>query len=59
MTEFNTIEDVPIVDPNAPGRTLARNQISQFTEVAGKNKTIILNDGDNDRIIIGYSKGGF
>lgn len=56
---FESIQDMPIVDPNAPGRTLARNQISQFTEITGQNKSIIMSDGTNARVLIGYSKGGF
>lgn len=49
-SSFTQIEDVPV---QSVDRTLARQNISQWTQLAGENKTIILNDGINDRIIIG------
>lgn len=59
MPEFNTIEDMPIVDPNQQGRIKQRDLISQYTNIGGQNKTIISSDGTNARVLIGYQKNGF
>lgn len=32
---------------------------STFVKVDGKNKRIIINDGANDRVLIGYEQDGF
>jgi hypothetical protein len=58
MSEFKfpTIEDIPIENVS---RTLSRQDISQFTELAGANKTITSSDGANVRVLIGYQKDGF
>lgn len=40
-------------------RLLSRQSYSQNQVVQGQNKSIILNDGKTDRLVIGYAKGGF
>ena len=55
---FPTIKDVPIESADQ-SRMLNRQQYTQQTVIQGTNKAILLNDGVNDRILIGYQKGGF
>lgn len=40
-------------------RLVRRQTYAQDQRVQGQNKSIILNDGSTDRLIIGYSKGAF
>lgn len=49
--KFNTIDDVPLENGE---RTLQNTQVSQFTQLAGGNKAIILVDEKgNKRVYIG------
>jgi hypothetical protein len=56
--EFPSIQDKAVQEMNYD-RTYGRTNVTQQTLVEGANKAIILNDGVNDRILIGYQKGGF
>lgn len=40
-------------------RLITRQTYNQNQVVQGQNRSIILNDGKTDRLIIGYAKGGF
>lgn len=57
-TEFPTIQNKGI-DEMPYERTYSRTTVTQQTLVEGDNKAIILNDGTNTRILIGYQKDGF
>lgn len=52
------INDLPLQSVTRD-RLLSRQTYSQNQIVQGQNKSIVLNDGKTDRLIIGYSKGGF
>jgi hypothetical protein len=41
-----------------PGNTVINIGVNNV-KIDGKNKCIIINDGTNDRVIIGYQQGGF
>lgn len=56
--EFPTIQNKGI-DEMPYERTYSRTTVTQQTLVEGDNKAIVLNDGTNARILIGYQKDGF
>lgn len=56
--EFPSLQDKAVQEMNYD-RVYNRTNVTQQTLVEGANKAIILNDGVNDRILIGYQKGGF
>lgn len=56
--DFPSIEDVSI-DSIDQERSLDRQAYTQQTLVEGSNKAILLSDGTNTRILIGYQKNGF
>lgn len=56
--ENYTITDKPI-EYVPRDRLLSRQSFSQNQVVQGQNKSIVLNDGTSDRLIIGYSKNAF
>jgi hypothetical protein len=51
--KFNTITEGQI-DVVKRQRTLTRQNISQFTQITGSSKTIIMSDGENNRVRIGF-----
>jgi hypothetical protein len=53
---YRKIEEVKL---EVVDRTLARQQISQFRQMAGERKADVYSDGVNDRILIGYGEGLF
>lgn len=58
FVQFPTIDNQPI-DEMPYDRVYMRTNVTQPTYVEGENRSIILNDGNNDRILIGYQKNGF
>lgn len=40
-------------------RQYQKQQINQIFKVEGENRAIVLNDGENDRVLIGYQKDAF
>ena len=58
FVEFPSIKNQPI-DEMPYDRVYMRTNVTQPTYVEGENRSIILNDGNNDRILIGYQKNGF
>jgi hypothetical protein len=48
---------------NISGGTLGENGVifigSRYVKIDGKNKCITVNDGTNDRILIGFQEAGF
>ena len=56
--EFPSLQDKAVQEMNYD-RVYNRTNVTQQTLEEGANKAIILNDGVNDRILIGYQKGGF
>jgi hypothetical protein len=53
--KFNTITEGQI-DVVKRQRTLTRQNISQFTQITGSSKTIIMSDGENNRVRIGFKE---
>lgn len=56
--EFPSIPDVSI-DSIDQERSLDRQSYTQQTLIEGTNKAILLSDGTNTRILIGFQKNGF
>jgi len=57
-TDFPTVKDVAI-ESASQERSLDRQTYTQQDVIQGYNKAIIQNDGQTDRILMGYQKGGF
>lgn len=67
MNVFKNVKNKPL--PSSDFLTMTRNgfgqdfigdmRVGQGVFIDGKNKRIIVNDGSNDRILIGYQQGGF
>lgn len=64
VVQDTTAQDTRILPRNIfasgtlPGNTVIRVGEANLT-IDGENRRILLNDGTNDRIILGYSSGGF
>jgi hypothetical protein len=52
---FNTIKE-GLIDVVERQRLLQRQNVSQFTQIAGNSKTIIMSDGENNRVRIGFKE---
>lgn len=57
-TDFPSVKDVAI-ESASQERALDRQTYTQQDVYQGYNKAIIQNDGQTDRILMGYQKGGF
>ena len=57
-TDFPTTKDADIQSISQQ-RMLDRQQYTQQDVYQGFNKAIIQNDGQTDRVLLGYQKGGF
>ncbi len=53
-----SIQDQPVAFA-ARERLVPRQTYSQNQVIQGQNKSIVLNDGKTDRLIIGYAQGAF